>query len=515
MTKSKSSLLCHIGLCVSATLVAIGQQELFSQENVKLIVKSENFDRDPGWTGARNRVKPPHKKVKRQDFGYRSSNDAGASPGEIGGVIWRNLDPAWYGKKIKPRTMDDSLSCSGSLSLVKTPDAIMGYQTGSTVYVGFFSPTDLAWRPINFVGFRLEGYNEPDGATIEVTYGTSKWTAGGAFVNTSGEAQERLVKDLDNSQIRRVAPDGAKHTWEIKYDPDDADGSGQITFVFDGTPTTLNISPDHREQNAVFDHCGIFAAQLPGRDMTVYFDDMTVNGESEDFSSDPNWDGEGNRATTEEAIGYGENNFGYHRLTAGTESGGEIGGRFWRAPEPEHQGHYGGDVGRLTLDHKLFASGKLRSPRFSIDSGMHFGWYNSREQGWPPKNFVGVYLDSYSPLGRICTPMYGTSQASLKVSPEGRKMLLSAAHGPTEPLFYPDGRIYEWTLEYEPEANQGAGAVTFTLDGESETLNLSLDHRREGATFDRFGMFNMQDNNGKDCLVYLDDLTYTAAEPSK
>jgi hypothetical protein len=512
MTKKTAS-----RLSVSAALaffIATAVEPVYSQENLKLVLKTENFDRDPGWTGTRNHVKSSNKKAKQQDFGYQSSNHAGAEPGEIGGVIWRNLDPAWYGKRIEPKTLDDPLSCSGSLSLVKTPDAIMGYQTGSTVFVGFFGTKDLAWRPIDFVGFRLEGYNEPDGATIEVTYGTSKWTAGGAFVNTSGEAQERLVRDLDKGQLRRVAPDGAKHTWEIRYDPKGGDGHGQITFVFDGIPTVLNIARDHREQNAVFDHCGIFAAQLAGRDMTVYFDDMTINGETEDFSSDPGWDGEGNRDAIKAPINYGENDFGYHALTAGSGSRGEVGGRFWRAPEPEHRGSYGDDVGRLTLDDKLFASGKLRSPRFSTDSGMHFGWYNSKVQGWPPKNFVGVYLDSYSPAGRFCTPMYGTSEAASEVKSDGRKSMTSAAHGPSEPLVYPDNRVYEWTLQYDPKANEGAGAVTFTLGDESQTLNLSSDHRREGATFDRFGMFNMQDNNGKDCLVFIDDLKYTAAAPA-
>ncbi len=31
----------------------------------------------------------------------------------------------------------------------------------------------------------------------------------------------------------------------------------------------------------------------------------------------------------------------------------------------------------------------------------------------------------------------------------------------------------------------------------------------DGASFNRFGIFNMQDNNGKEALVYFDDLDYT------
>ena len=54
------------------------------------------------------------------------------------------------------------------------------------------------------------------------------------------------------------------------------------------------------------------------------------------------------------------------------------------------------------------------------------------------------------------------------------------------------------------------GAITLTLGTQSQTLPLPPGARAEGAVRDRFGVFNMQDNNGKDCVVYLDDLAYTA-----
>ena len=128
----------------------------------------------------------------------------------------------------------------------------------------------------------------------------------------------------------------------------------------------------------------------------------------------------------------------------------------------------------------MVARGKLRIPRFSVDSGAHFGWFNAKEQGWPPKNFAGVYLDSLTRIGRFATPMYGTSKAA------------GVGIAPPRLLFVPDGRTYAWTL-----------------DGESITLNLEPGHKAQGAAFDRFGLFNMQDNNGKDCVLYLDDLSYT------
>ncbi len=455
----------------------------------------EHFDDDPKWNCAGNRIRTTKQRGSRQAFGFHTSNHAGRKPGEIGGVVWRSVEPAYYGKRIDSLTFDNPMSCSGTLSLVHAPGGFSGYQNGSTIFVGFFNHKEQGWRPINFIGFRLEGYNEPDGATIEVSYGTRQWSAHGAFVNRTGQTQARMVKDLDQRQLLRVAPDKSRHAWELRYEPKGGDGFGQITFVFDGVASMLNLSREHRAQGAIIDRCGLFAGSMPGAEMTAYFDDMTINGREEDFSRDPDWDGVGNTASIEDPIGYGESDFGYCR----TGDSGEMGGRLWRVQENEFKGYCGDDVGRLTLDDRLVAKGKLRVSRFSVDSGAHFGWFSAKEQGWPPKNFVGVYLDSLTRIGRFVTPMYGTSKpAGVGIAPPRR-------------LFVPDGRTYAWTLEYDPAAHGGNGAVTLTLDGESTTLNLAPGHKAQGAAFDRFGLFNMQDNNGKDCVLYLDDLSYTTA----
>ena len=174
-------------------------------------------------------------------------------------------------------------------------------------------------------------------------------------------------------------------------------------------------------------------------------------------------------------------------------------------------GYFGDDVGELTLDDPLFAAGKIALPRFSVDSGMHVGWFSSREQRWPPRSFIGAYLDSYSAAGRFITPMYGSSGARLERGPE-RAVLHGAKFGPQDILFFPDGRSYDWSIQYHPQAAGGSGAITLTLGAQSTTLALDPAARREGAVMDRFGVFNMQDNNWKDCLFYLDDLRYTTAE---
>jgi hypothetical protein len=210
---------------------------------------------------------------------------------------------------------------------------------------------------------------------------------------------------------------------------------------------------------------------------------------------------------------YGANDFGYSRTSRAGGRRGELGGRLWRVQEPEWMGYYGDDVGRLTLEDPLLASGRIAFPRFCVDSGMHLGWFNSRQQRWPPRDFVGAYLDSESVLGRFMAPMYGTSRAR-RERVSGSAVLHGAAFGPRDLLFHPDGRSYDWSLRYDPRAAAGRGAVTLTLGADSVTLPLQEGARAEGAELDRFGVFNMQDNNGKDCVVYLDDLRYTTARPA-
>jgi hypothetical protein len=472
------------------------------------------LDRDPGWEGVRNHV-PAEARLKRQDFGYVPPSAGGA--GAIGGTVWRCIEPGYYGKVVGPFSFDDPLSCSGTLSLRRAA-ATVGWQKGSTVLLGFFNHREQGWRPVNFVGFRLEGYNEPDGATVELTYGTSRWTAGGAFVNAAGGGQQRQVTQLDSSQLLRVAPDGKAHAWSLRYEPDavgSADGGGvghigggTIRLTFDGAESVLRVPAAHRAQGAAFDRFGLFNAQVPGNDMEVYLGELTINGAREDLATDPKWDGRGNRGVVKDVLAYGANDFGF---VPGEPA---IGGRLWRVEksEPQFKGYYADRVGRLTLDDRLVASGRMRVPRFCVDSGMHIGWFNSREQGWPPKNFVGVYLDSLSSDGRFMTPMYGTSRARLTEAPDRTHTMAGARHGPPRPLFRPDGGACLWRIEYDPRANDGAGAITLGLGDESCVLKLDAGARAEGAEFDRFGLFNMQDNNGKDCVIYLDELSYTAGD---
>jgi hypothetical protein len=474
--------------------------------SVKMVQKTETFDRDPGWDAYQNRIKVPAVK-KQQNFGWSNTNHCGAGAGEIGGVVWRSISPAYYGKKVGPFNFDTPLTASGTITCLKSNTG-KGWQTGSTIYVGFFNRAEQGWRPINYMGYRLEVHTDTKAQKIEnrpyveLGYGTSKWEADGITANARGEGQAKNPLELDQDALQRVPPDNSKHTWELRYDPKGGErGMGEITLIFDGNTTKCGLRKWHREHGATFDRFGIFNNQVCGDFIEVYLDDITINGEKTDFATDPKWDEKGNRDLVIDSREYGAQDFGFSQTQhAGGAKAGELGGLFQSVDpwEKNFMGYYGDRVGPLNLDHKLVAKGKFASNNeYSIDSTMAIGWFNSENLGWPMKNFVGVFFDSLSDTGRIITPLYGTSDGS---NGSGNAKWL---------MFMPDGRSYDWALEYDPTGEGGRGVIKFTLNGETTTHPLDAGDRKKGATFNRFGVFNLGGANSKHCVIWFDDLTYT------
>src|SRR5687767_8120444 len=76
--------------------------------------RTERFDKDPGWDGQNNRSTLEKRTIK-QDFGYSRTGHAGGQPGEIGGLITPAAEPAWYARKIEPKTLNDPLTVTGRL----------------------------------------------------------------------------------------------------------------------------------------------------------------------------------------------------------------------------------------------------------------------------------------------------------------------------------------------------------------------------------------------------------------
>jgi len=444
-------------------------------------VKSEAFDQPPSWEGFRNVLVPAAPKKVTQDFGWSTTQHASDSPGEIGGLVARSTTPAHYGRSIGGESLKGRLTASGTIALLRS-------EGGSGVFLGWFNSRQQGFRPVNFLGLRLDA--EQRQATVHLDYTTATWKAGG--LNTGA----------------RIAPDGKRHAWSLAYDPSAAGGAGSITLTLDGAQHVLQLEAGHQAEGARFDRFGMFNQQTPGGALVVYCGNLEVDGKKVSLAKNPQWDGQGNQKSFDDYEPNDSQNFAYYpsRYAGGVGSG-EVGGLFWRTePESEAYGYYADRIYRLGTADALTASGKIAITRAASDSGMYFGWFNSTLfKGAPratdakdevvPSGLLGVMIEGPSRAGHYFRPIYTTTGGTRDLPAEG-------------PLIRPDGKSRTFTIAYDPT---GDGALRVTLDGAPVELKLPPGHRALGAPFDRFGMLTMR-RGGHYAAVFLDDLKYTTGK---
>ena len=218
----------------------------------------ENFRVDPGWEGKGNSVKFEDR-VRRpwNDFGFRPTAHAGGQPGELGGIIWRDEQPAYYADRVGPLTLEDELSASGTFAL-----SMAGSDSG--VYLGWFHAADKRGKDVpehetpqeNLLSLLIEGPSRI-GHYVRPAYRTSDG-AGGI---------------PDAGPILR--PDGRVHRWSIRYSPREAGGRGRVTVTLDDQALSLDLEPGHRARGATFDRFGLFNHQSGGHMVELYIDDLT------------------------------------------------------------------------------------------------------------------------------------------------------------------------------------------------------------------------------------------------
>jgi hypothetical protein len=222
-----------------------------------------------------------------------------------------------------------------------------------------------------------------------------------------------------------------------------------------------------------------------------------------DLSKDPQWEGRNNAVTYTEPDFHSMFNFGFSETNRAGKNIGEIGGLFWRVRPMGPAGYYADDVGNLTLDDPITFSGSICFTTGMTDAAMAFGYFNHDEQtatystnvDSPVGQTLGIGVSDSSSVGYYFS---GSCRAKGK-----------ASAGATGPVFTPTGKQRQFTFAYDPKANNGIGRVTFTLDGQESKFDLTPEIRASGATFNRFGMFNVR-RGGNSVTVYLDDLSYTA-----
>jgi hypothetical protein len=222
------------------------------------------FDEDPDWIGDGNRVTYQQRFMRPlHDIGFTRTNNAGSELGEIGGIMFRDEQPAYYAGRVGPFSLDDKLAASGKVALCSA-----GSDSG--ILLGWFSaqakrnkktPEEES-RQTDYVGVLIEGPSRI-GHYFRATYSTSQGS-GNAPTGEGDEKEERP----------RIRPDKSVHEWSLKYNPDGAGGLGQIRVVFDDVVRDLALRPGERAEGALLDRFGFFNLQAGGHHVEIYVDDL-------------------------------------------------------------------------------------------------------------------------------------------------------------------------------------------------------------------------------------------------
>ncbi len=470
--------------------------EAVASEPMKICTsRTEAFDREPaGWEGVNHRSTYFAPKTVTQDFGYNpATRHAGGRPGEVGGRINPAGEAAYYGWRLpKPLALDDPASASGTIVVRRGPGHFL---------LGFFNPGTLnEWRTPNTLAARINGRGEGFHAHLE--YCTSRWRAGAGVIGQIVPGQRVEARLLPADRVYR---------WRLAYDPKGAGGNGLATFTLDGQTATCEIAKEHRADGARLTHFGLLPVLKSWDDAgEAWIDDVTIQGNRFDFAHDPKWDALNNRRA------YVTNNtrprfdFGWSPTRfAGGKAAGELGGIVFRGDcrEPHRMAAYGARLSRLTLDTPLFARGKMSMLRGVTDSTASIGFYHStwslrsnpaQDQGIP-MDYLGVNVEGPSTEGFCFYPVYRV---------HGQVAGALGGGSGKAPRIYPDRKVHDWLLKYDPAGAGGRGRITVSLDGHACTLDLAPGAKAIGASFDRFGICTPW-IDGNSVTVYFDDIEYT------
>ena len=254
---------------------------------------------------------------------------------------------------------------------------------------------------------------------------------------------------------------------------------------------------------------GLSAAQVLGQTTAASPATAGMKMKTESFSRDPGWLGVNNRvAQSQEPIQIRQD-FGFSAQTgqAGGAAPGEMGGFVTPAGSVAY---YAKSIEPTNLDHPLGASGTMRIGT----GGTHLllGFFNSDTVNeWRTPNTIAIRLngrgENFFAYVEYCTAKWRaggdtTPFPSVTDKDTGRWNLIG----------FPCNEVFKWTLSYDPQGNGGKGVVIATIGNHTAVCNLDESHKRDGATFNRFGMINVIKSADSGSEVWFDDISVNDGE---
>jgi hypothetical protein len=223
--------------------------------------------KDPGWDQMNNRRTYETINTRpRFDFGWSATQHAGGkTAGEMGGLIFRGdcREPARmgaYGDKLSTLNLNTKLLARGKMSMLRGV-------SDSTASIGFYhsqfsmqkNPSQSHSIPMDFLGINIEGPSS-DGFFFYPVY------------RVHGDGAQAF--NIRSEQALRIYPDGKSHTWSLEYDPNGANGRGQIKVSLDDKSCVMELEQGAKQANASFNRFGICTPWIDGNSVTAYFDDL-------------------------------------------------------------------------------------------------------------------------------------------------------------------------------------------------------------------------------------------------
>jgi hypothetical protein len=238
---------------------------------------------------------------------------------------------------------------------------------------------------------------------------------------------------------------------------------------------------------------------------------------TESFERDPDWEGFNNHVAPKR-IPTVLQNFGYSASNYAGKDKGEIGGQVWRSST---RASYATGVPAKTLQDKLASSGSFAVTATSGSSGAFFGWFNGSQTGNGRRDTLGFRFSGQGTGARLTLQLVTDKNQACgtKITPwivdktkpkgQGRKFRPTSIRN--------DGTRYTWTLNYDPDANEGNGQIQFTICSNSShpdefevkpfTISVPNGYKEDGTTFDSFGLMNTE-KGGNPMTLYFDDIRY-------